>query len=318
MPTTEAPTQLATITTQTGLSVESANTVIAAFAPLYLAAQELVKAGRGFEVKGEDDAEGIAKAREMRLKLRKVRCEAENVRKAMKEEGLRFGKALDRVAAVVKDLIEPVETELEEQEQIQQRMAAFRRSELQEARWKLLADAGVNAGAYPNIADMPQPDFEALLTHFRELRRKAEEERKAAEEKRKAEEAARQAEAERIRAENARLKKEAEEREAAARAEREKLEAATRAEREAREKAERELQARRAAEEKKKREEEEARAKAERAPDKEKLLGFAVWLRDVRHHAPVLASNEAQAILNDAIAHCMALATKIEWKAGEL
>jgi hypothetical protein len=86
MATTDTPTQLATITTQTGLSVESANTVIAAFAPLYLAAQELVSAGRGFEVKGEDDAEGIAKAREMRLKLRKVRCEAENERLRKEKE----------------------------------------------------------------------------------------------------------------------------------------------------------------------------------------------------------------------------------------
>ena len=118
---TQTSSQLATITKQNGLSIESANAVVAAFAPLYSSAVELVALGKGFEVSGEDDEDGIAKARDMRLRLRKIRCEAENVRKAMKEEGLRFGKALDRVNAVVKELIEPVETALEEQEQIKQR-----------------------------------------------------------------------------------------------------------------------------------------------------------------------------------------------------
>lgn len=310
--TTPPPAPLAAITQQNGLSVESAKLVIEAFAPLYLSAFELVKAGKAFEVKDANDKEGMAKARAMRLKLRQVRCEAENVRKTLKEESLRYGKAIDRVAHVVKDMIEPVEAELLEQEQIAERLEAFRKAELKRVREAELRPLGADVSQYP-LGEMTEEAYRMLLDlcttqHQQrvEAAKKAEEERKAAEAKRAEEEA-------RVRAENERLRKE-----------REEADARAKADREAREKAEAELQQKREEEARRQLEdaarvnrEEEARKRAERAPDKEKLLSLAMELDSILMPLSV-SSVEGESLFFDVKGRISALARYIREKAGAL
>jgi hypothetical protein len=147
-------------------------------------------------------------AREARLGLRKVRCEVENVRKALKADSLARGKAIDGFANVLKYLCEPVENRLLEVEQYAERQEAARIAALVEERSEALRMVGGDPSAY-NLAEMDDKAFYDLAEM---VGRMAEE--RAAEEKRIADEQAARAKAEaeekeRLRAENARLQAEA-------------------------------------------------------------------------------------------------------------
>lgn len=323
---TTTDTQLATIIKQAGLAPASSNLVIESFSPLYLGAVELVRLGRGVEVKDEGDVAGIEKAREMRLKLRAIRCTAENTRKNLKDESLRYGKAIDRVAAVVKDLIEPVEAELEEQEKIVERMEAFRKSELMAARQAELLPLGVDVRLYA-LADMPEEAYQSLLATSKNARADRVEAERQAEENRKAAEEARAAEEKRVRAENERLRKEAAVKEAEyvaeLEAERKKAkaacaaaEAAAKGEREAREKAEAEMRAQQAAAAAKAKADEAAKKKAARAPDREKIIAVVQKLALIE--LPNVRSPEAMALVGDIRNRLNGLASYIDEKAGAL
>lgn len=239
-----------------------------------------------------DDTTHQKIAREVRLGLRKVRCEIENVRKALKADSLARGKAIDGFANVLKYLCEPVETKLLEVELYAERQEAARIAALVQDRTAALAALEADPTAY-NLGAMDEKTWEIVLKTAQNQK----EEREVAAAKAEADRIAReQAEADeraRIRAENERLKKEAVEREAtaakerakiaserareraAAATEQRKLEAAAKTEREAREKVERQAAADRAAEAARIKAEAVAKAKAERAPDKEKLQRFA-------------------------------------------
>lgn len=314
--TTEA-TQLASITKQNGLSAESANLVIEAFSPFYLSALQLVEGAKAIEVKGPGDAEGIARARTERLKLREVRCAAENTRKSLKDESLRYGKAIDRVAGVIKEVIEPVEAALLEQEKIAERMEEFRKSELKAQREEELRPLGVDVSLY-QLGEMPDSTYKSLVVT---LKREHEERQQREHEER---EKAQMAEAERVekerllRAENDRLRAERQAADKAAAEERAKLEATAKAEREAREKAEAELKAQKDAEAKRVADAEKAQRKAARAPDKTKLLAIAAQVDSIPMPDSMVSSPEARALLLDFRIKAAALSEYIRDRAGAL
>lgn len=232
------------------------------FAPMSKAAHELIKQSEGIT-----DAK-IARA--CRLKLRGVRIEVENARKAAKEDSLRTGKAIDGMANILKFLIEPVEERLDAVERAGEIAAAKRREELQAQRAAQLAPFGIDPSFY-QLGTMPEETWVQLLDNSRIAFEAKIAAAKAAEEARIKSENDRLKEEARIREENAKLKAEADRREAQLKAERE---AAAKAAHEAAEKAaaekaeiERKARAEREAAEakaRKEREEIEAKAAAER------------------------------------------------------
>lgn len=232
------------------------------FAPMSKAAHELIK-----QSEGVTDAK-IARA--CRLKLRGVRIEVENARKAAKEDSLRTGKAIDGMANILKFLIEPVEERLDAVERAEEIAAAKRREELQAQRAAQLAPFGIDPSFY-QLGTMPEETWVQLLDNSRIAYEAKIAAAKAAEEARIKAENERLKEEARIREENAKLKAEADKREAQLKAERE---AAAKAAKEAAEKAaaekaeiERKARAEREAAEakaRKEREEIEAKAAAER------------------------------------------------------
>ena len=242
-------------------------------------------------------------ARECRLELRRVRCAIETTRKDAKADALRYGKAVDGMANVLKFLCEPEEERLEEIEQAEVRKEQARIAALVESRTAALIEAEANPAAY-NLGAMDDATWDAVLAGAVKAKQdRIETDRKAEadridRERKEAEERAR------IKEENERLKAEAEKREAEIKAEREKesaerakVEAALKAEREAAQQAaqaaadEAARVAKAAAVERAKHEAAEAKAKADKAaadkaefdrlaklaaaPDKEKLLAFA-------------------------------------------
>ena len=299
--------ELAKVERASGLAEDRAVALRGEFAPFYnsiVSWREMAAM-----VTQPEDAKHQKMAREIRLGLRKVRCEVENTRKALKLDSLARGKAIDGFANVLKYLCEPVEEKLLEVEQYAERQEAARIAALTQERAAVLVAVESDPTAY-NLGQMDDETFALVLDAAKKRQAERIEADRKAEADRIAKEKAEAEERERIRAENERLKKEAAAREAevskerakvdaerekaelraaeivrqqeeqrrkereAAEAKMRELEAKAKVEREAREKMEREAAAAKAKEAARVKAEAEAKAKAERAPDKDKLKRF--------------------------------------------
>lgn len=253
------PSQLEIIVSKSGLDKQSEDTLKNAFTPLFQQAEQWKSKVDGIVVTDIKQVREMRLARETRLALKEIRTTAEKTRKALKEDSLRRGKAIDGVYNVLEFLIKPLETRLEDMEKFAERQEEKPKDALAGERAEALKPFGIDLTLY-NLRDMNDTTFADLLNGTR----LAQEARLAAEMKAEADriEKARQDAEDRAkqRAENERLKKEAAEREELLRAERVKAEAERKA---IEEKAE---AARRAAEAKARAEREaiEAKARAEK------------------------------------------------------
>lgn len=261
------------------LEPDSALALRACFNDMFGQADKWIESARTIRVTSIEQKREMKLARESRLALREIRVNAEKKRKQLKEDSLRRGKAIDGIANILKDLIEPIEAYLLEQEQFAERFEAARKGALREARMQALLALGADASVYSDLGEAVETSWEKILSDAQAAKaaREAEalrlEEERIAVERAEAErrEAARiaaekaeaeRAERERIQtAENARLAAECARLEAVAKADRE---AAEKALREQREKARQEAEAV-AAMARKEREEAEAQAKAVQA-----------------------------------------------------
>lgn len=317
--TTTIENGLAKTVAEFQLSAELQDKLIQTFGPMFADAKTLADEAAKVSVTDVSQTAEMRRARELRIKLRDVRVLSDKARKELKEEFLRPGQAVDKVAKVIALVTEPAEAKLDEMEKFAERTEAKRRSELAQARREQLRAVGGDA-AMPGLDTMSDETFELVLSG---TKRKNDEriaaEKKAAEERAEAERKA-QEERERIRVENERLKAEATKREAEAKAERDRLEAEARVEREKAAQAQREAdriarEAQQAAEEakreaeriarqareeaervqreadRKRKEEEAAKRRAEAAPDAEKLIALAAQLEAIQ--MPNVASDEA-------------------------
>lgn len=307
---------------QSGVNRDSALQVQGAFVELFSKADALVRQGEKIVVTDHRQRALMDEARRVRLQLRAVRCEGDRVRKALKEDSLKRGRAIDGVGNVLSGYIERTEAYLLEQEQFAERHEAKRVAELAEARAKLVqpyADVFAGGTGAFNLGDMGEEQFQVYLTGLRlqheqkiEQARLAEAARLAQiEQARKDQEERTRLQAEldakrreieeqnRIAADNARVAREAldeERRRGAAELERVQREAAARVL--AAENAERARQIAADAENKRLREAEE-RAEAMRladaqrlaaAPDREKVLAFAALVAALK--APLLTTDK--------------------------
>lgn len=308
------PKELSRVALENGLAPTSAAALIAAYRPHFDEAHPLIEEARGITVTDATQVTAIKAARRVRLALREVRVAAEKTRKALKEDSLRTGKAIDGMNAVLKLAIEPEENRLEECEKFAERAEAARQERLRVERSDQLVALGADARQYVGLGQMPDEQWKACL-HGAKL---AKEEREKAAEAERIRVAAETAERDRLRVENERLRKEQAEKdaqarkereaiEAKARAEREAAEAVARQEREAREKLEREAAAKRADEAKKAAAEAEAKRRAELAPDADKLRALAKLVRSIE--MPAVCSAEAGKYL-DRFARSMLAAVK--------
>lgn len=228
--------------TETGLAIESAQTLKAAFSPHFIKFHELANSAQHVQ------ADQPKAARAIRLGLKAVRVASEKTRKDLKEDSLRRGKAIDGINNLLEYQLVPVEQAMEKIEKAEELREAARIAALRSARELELAP--FQSPEFFDLGNMPEPQWAQLLAGAKaahqakiDAEAKAEADRiaaaKAAEDARIAKEAAERAERERMKAENDRLAKiAAEERaareaiEAKARAERVAAEAAAKIERE--------------------------------------------------------------------------------------
>lgn len=284
--------KLAMVLGQAGLSASSALAIRAQFEACYTQAIEWASKTSAIKVTDASQTGLMAFARESRLALRQIRLNVEHTREELKRDSLKRGQAIDSIARVIRELIEPIEADLQAQEDFVKNAELARRQKLRDERTAALHVYGVDPAIYADLAGFTDEAWTGLLeghktardTRLARVKADAEAAEKAQIEReqeavRLREEAAKaRAETARIEAEQrAERQKAAVERaklEAAQRAEREEAEARQREEREARLKVERELAATKAAEKARLDAEEEERRQAEQAPDREKIYAF--------------------------------------------
>ena len=265
---------------KTGLEKTSTSALVAAFQPIFAKARKAIADAQGVaeSVKDATCVKEIRKSRACRLALRAVRLESDAARKKQKEHALLYGRAVDGFHNILLADLSPVETALQEAEDIAERAEAARLAELKATREKEMMPL-LDTQLLGDLSQLSEKDYARLLSDTKLLRQAKIDAAAKVEAEAKAKAEAECIERERIAAENARLKVEAEKREAAAKAEREEAarklaaeQAAAKSEREAAEKKLAEERAaaeaaRKVAEEKARKEREaiEAKAKAERA-----------------------------------------------------
>lgn len=140
-------------------------------------------------------------AREGRLILKQKRVEIDKTRKELKEQSLREGQAIDKIAKSLTSLIEPTEKYLEEQEKFVEIQEEKRKTKLKAERSEILVQYDAVPELY-RLDLMSEDEFNNLLMNLKvsfEQKIQAEKERV---EKEKTE----KIEAERIRQENEKLR----------------------------------------------------------------------------------------------------------------
>jgi hypothetical protein len=291
-------------------------------------------------VKGIDDQEGFGQVHDARMVVKNKRVLVEKQRKAYKEDALKFGKMVDGEAKKIFDALAPIESHLQQQEDIiineRKRIEAEKERAAQERiLWRINELASVACVmSYFDVASLSDPEYEKLLseknTAFKAEQVRIAEEKRLESERLEKERLDREAEQKRLDAERAelnRIKAEQDAERAKLKAEQDKIDAEKRAIEEAKrktqEKAEREafekhakeeaqVAAEKAAKDKADREarekaEAEQKAKEEAArqealkPDKEKLIAFAAKISALTANNLDVKADNAKEIFNGAI-----------------
>lgn len=232
--------QLSVIVEQSGLETNHAQSILKNFTGFFEEAQQWEQKARKIVVTDVSQTDIMNEAREARLALKEVRVNAEKVRKELKEQSLREGKAIDGIANVIKALVVPLEEHLEKQEKFVEYKIA---KELDDRNIKRVAELTpfVADITFYNLRDMDEDSYQKLLKSSQgayEAQKKAEEEVEQARIRKEEED---KKERERIQKENEELKRQAEKREEEMKKEREMAEAKARKEQEEREALEAEL-----------------------------------------------------------------------------
>jgi hypothetical protein len=330
---------------ESGVEQQTAKMLQESFSPYFDEAGKVIEEAKTITVTDVSQKDDMIKAREMRLILKNARVSADKKRKELKEDSLRYGKAVQGIYNVLDFLIVPAEKYLEEQEKFEERIKEKKRQGLIEKRHAEIEPLMEFIPGGYDLGAITEDDFQKLIAGAKfQMAAKKEAEAKAEQERIEVEKAVAIEQA-RIKEENERLKKEAEAREKAQAKEREENEKALKAEREAREKAEADKKAieekqrkekeesdrktieekrisdkkiadERAAELKRIAEEKEIERKKANAPDKEKIIAFVTSLSLISY--PEVNSEDAKRILQEAKMSISKIAGILTTKANEL
>ena len=208
-------TEIDALVEQAGLEKTTQSMLIASFVPFLQKVQQWKKDAEALVVTDATQTAKMKMAREARLELKRIRNEADKTRKMLKEDSLRYGKAVQGIYNIIEYTVVPIEEHLERQEkfvEIQEQKEKEARAEL---RRDELKPYEMYVPVNVDLINMSDSMYAALLDSVKQQHEaQIEFERKEAERKE-----AERLENERIRLENERLKKEAEERERIAREE---------------------------------------------------------------------------------------------------
>ena len=154
---------LVVVVEQSNLPKPKVDALMAAFAPAFDEARALAKQANDIVVKDENDTTSMLAAREVRLKLQRIRTKiVEPTRKELKEQSLREGRAIDGAANILKALIVPLEEKLEKMEKFAENLAQQRLQEKYQNRVAQLQQYVTDTSLY-KLLEMSDAAFTTLL-----------------------------------------------------------------------------------------------------------------------------------------------------------
>jgi len=330
----EPTNELTVVIRDSGVEQSTALMLQNSFLPFFDKAREWKEKAETLIVTDISQTREMKMAREARLALKEIRVNADKKRKELKEDSLRYGKAVQGVYNVIDYLIVPIEKHLEDQEKFAERQEEKRKAALKIERDSELLPYIEFVPYQVDLGELSDEGWQKLLFGAKLQKQAKIDAEKKAEDDRIAKEKADAEERERIRQENERLKAEAIERDrlaneamaeqkrladiekkrqediiaaekAKADAERKIAEEKLQKEREASAKLAAELKAKQDAElaepKRKAAEEKEriaAEKKAAKAPEKERLMK---WINDLNDSVliPVMKTPESGELAND-------------------
>lgn len=228
----ENENQLIKTIEESGLEKNTAQMLKDKFVPFFDAADQWKKKADELIVTDENQIELIKGAREARLALRDIRVGADKTRKELKEDSLRYGKAVQGLYNIIEYLIVPIEKHLQDQEDFPRIQAEKRLNDLREKRNEEARNLSEFIPANLDLGILTEEDFSRLISGAKLQKQKQEEEIEAArieaqrlENERIERERIEAEEREKQRLENIRLKEEADKMAAEMKIERERAEA---------------------------------------------------------------------------------------------
>lgn len=169
-----------------GLEVATANYIKEQFIPFFDKAIEWRQKAEALVVTDISQTREMKMAREARLALKEIRVSADKTRKQLKEDSLRYGKAVQGVYNLIEYLIAPIEKHLQEQEDFVVIQDVKRKAEIKASREVELQPFAEFVPFGLNLGEMSEEDYVKTLNGAKlQLQAKIEADQKAAESKAK-------------------------------------------------------------------------------------------------------------------------------------
>ena len=141
------------------------------FEPFLIQAKEWEEKAKSIVVINENQKQEMVLAKEMRLEIKSFRVNVEKVRKELKEESLRKWQAIDKVANIIKSIVEPIEEYLETQEKFIIIQEQKRKAELKAQRLQILSKYEVSQEriAIIKLDELSDEEFETFRLESQQL-----------------------------------------------------------------------------------------------------------------------------------------------------
>ena len=139
--------QVLDVIESSGLEQSTITTLKERFLPFYEQVETWKERAATLKVTDASQTREMKMAREASLALRAIRVEADKTRKALKEDSIRYGRAVQGVYNVIEYLIKPIEEHLQVQEDFVKIQEAKLREKLNDARAAIEAEARKKAQA---------------------------------------------------------------------------------------------------------------------------------------------------------------------------
>ena len=155
--------ELLKVVESNGLEKATGGAIINGFLPFLENVAEWEKKAKALIVKSVDEKDLMTQAREGRLALKKIRTTANNKRKELKEDSVRYGKAVQGIYNIIDFKIRPLEEHLEKQEKFIQIKEAEQKEKIRQERFDRLAPLQKWAPTIYDLTTLSEQDFEKLI-----------------------------------------------------------------------------------------------------------------------------------------------------------
>jgi DNA repair exonuclease SbcCD ATPase subunit len=167
-----------------GLTTETANTLKAAFEPFKAQIEEWQANAAKINVTDESQVALMKEAGIARKAVAKVRIAIEHKRKELKEDSLKKGQVIDKIANGFKTILEKLESNLQQQEDFAKIQETARINKAHSERFAMLNGLGYSYSGN-DLGTMQQDVFNGLVTIAEQQKAAREEEARRAEEQAK-------------------------------------------------------------------------------------------------------------------------------------